>query len=220
MIRAAGTWLVLIVAGLAGCAPPNVALFASGADPGFHFPEPGQAHVAVLPMRESKTTVGIVPTLDEKILIDEVEIGLNDAGFRVVKLGGERAPDFVMFCDARINVEQYDSYERIPTSDTVVGTYHTRRGYRSYYETVHSSVIVPTTRRYTYSVLRLALVEARVVEDPEAAGTQIDNVALWYATVEANGPIVMQQRVWQVNQAMALWGRTGQVRMNYPPSRR
>jgi len=212
-------WLLFAVACLAGCAPPNVALFSSGADPGFRFPDPGQVQVAVAPMRDNKIGMGLEPTLDEKILVDDVEMGLNEAGFRVVRLGGDRAPDFIMFCEAEINVEQYDTYERIPTFDTVVGTYHTRRGYRTYYETVHSSVVVPATRRYTYSVLRLALVEAEVALDPAANDKPIDNAAVWYATVEANGPLIMRERSWQAYQAMELWARTGQKRMNYPPSR-
>ncbi|MCZ6836330.1 MAG: hypothetical protein O7G85_11195 [Planctomycetota bacterium] len=201
---------------LIGCSPPDVAIFNSNADPSHQFNAPHELRVSVLAMREDKIDLELEPTLPEKVLTDDVEIGLSQAGFQVVPLDGELRPDLIFFCDAETIEEVVDSYERIPTTDTVMSTNHTRRGFRTSYGVIHSSVVVPTRRWYTFTRVHLAAVESRLAFDAESKGTQVDLSSVWESFIEASGPLVMRQRVWQVREALNHWGQTGGKRMEFP----
>lgn len=220
MVRSLKLFLLAVLAfAMTGCAPPNVAMISTSADPSFRFDAPAQLAVRVVPIRDAAIDMDIEPTLDEKVLVDEVETGLSVAGFQVVRPGADRAADLVFFCEARSFEEVYDSYDRIPTTDTVVGTYRTRRGYRTYYETVHSSVIVPTRRWYRYTRLFLTAVEADAIDEAVAAERPVDRAGVWGALVEANGPLVMRDITWQTAEALYFWGQTADVRLKYPSDR-
>lgn len=199
-----------------GCSPPNVALISTSADPGYDFAPHNGVTVSVRIQRDDEIKEPFELSLEEKILADDMEIGLRSAGFRVIQGDGSEQPDMVILGRAEEIVEGYDSYERIPVTDTRIGTYRTRRGYQSYYETSHSSVIVPTYRRYIFTRLILSAVEADKARLPEAKGRPIDLAAIWMATVRANGPLVMSDRVWQIKEALWFWGKTADMRLEYP----
>jgi hypothetical protein len=167
-------------------------------------------------MREDVIDLELEPNLQEKVLTDDVEFGLREAGFEVVPFDGQLRPDLIFFCDAEVIEEVVDSYERIPTTDTVMETYHTRRGYRTSYGVIHSSVVVPTRRWYTFTRVHLAAVESRLALEADSKGTQVELASVWEAFIEASGPLVMRERVWQVREGLNLWGVTGGKRLEFP----
>ena len=104
----------------------------------------------------------------------------------------------------------------IPITVTHVGTYRTHRGnYRTYYETHHTSVIIPVRRRYRLGQLELAAVDSASASATESHPQRLAKLAIWMADITANGPMVFHDRPWLVAEAMLEWGQTNHWRTDY-----
>ena len=189
-----------------GCSTPNVAIFSINSDPGVDFLAPRRATVCVLPQRDGQFDLSLQPDLCEKVLIDEVESGLLMAGFSVVSPEDRDEADYLLFC----------VWNSRPITETHVGTYRTHRGnYRTYYETHHTSVIIPVRRRYRLGQLELAAVDSASASATASHPQRLAKLAIWMADITANGPMVFHDRPWLVAEAMLEWGQTSHWRTDY-----
>lgn len=210
--------VLLLAASSLGCAPSNVASFATSADPDLEFPAPDQTTIHILAFRDDRFDPLLVPNLNERILIDEVEAGLRRSGFTISSSKHDRDVEFLVFCQWKARVEEYDSYMLVPVPDLIIGRHHGHHGHHTHYATSISTVVLPVRRRYTVGELDLAFVTVNPDLPLEASDRPMDEIAVWMATSCAIGPDVVPDREWQTWETMAGWGYTEKWRARYIPN--
>lgn len=208
--------LLLTLNTLLGCTTPSVVLISTQADPAFSFSPPQETRVHVEAFRDETLELGLELTLEEKVLLDNVRDALEFAGFIVVT-GNDEQADFTLLCRGGRFTEEYDSYERIPVTSSSVGWSYGRRGWRSRYSTHYSSVIVPARRQYELAELQFAAIEHDLAQQSDSQEKLIDELAVWTADVESHGPLILGDFTRQAYEAMLLWGRTADARIDIKP---
>lgn len=184
------------------------------ADPEATYAAPAEQSVAVFLLRgrpdaeaesaEAKPVPREELRLEERRLINTVERGFTDAGFRIAS---PDEADLIAYCAEATITGEYDTYRRVPTYETYHGTINTRRGFRTHRVSGWSDTIVPERRSFVDRAIEIAVHTNVQDVDP----MQVDPggpSSIWVGRIRGRKDTVDADLSGHVRELLSRWGQS------------